>query len=347
MRGRHRQPEPIDFQRPYPSDELAVRVLAQPSSPISGIGRDVAVGEQNVMPGELLRDDIGGGKPVESEQQRHAVHGVAQIAKLAVQRVAHEIGVNVLGVPGKGEAGHGGTGRRQRGSQRVSEGALTGTVQPFDHHKPAHAAHPAGRSTDQPPNQLKTGCVTELSVPVTVPNNPPDEPELGWDVAVVVVGVAGVAAGVELDDVEGAGLVLASVVVDDGVDDVLWAVTGADDTAGADGLVTAAPAAAFGWLVTPWPPVRTTVGVVFVALFCEVCDVDVEVDVAADDDTTGWWLLSTMSAPLVPDASVSPAVLSPAWFSSRLPTTAPNASTAPAATPVSALRAARDLTAGR
>jgi hypothetical protein len=48
-----------------------------------------------------------------------------------------------------------------------------------------------------------------------------------------------------------------------------------------------------------------------------------------------------------PVASVSPVVPVVPWLSSRLPTTAPSASTAPAATPVRARRVALDLTAGR
>jgi hypothetical protein len=86
--------------------------------------------------------------------------------------------------------------------------------------------------------------------------------------------------------------------------------------------------------------------------------VDVPVCVAAGvpdcvvpDCAVPYWVpvsASTMSPPdWPPEARVSPVVLVAPWLTSRLPTTAPSASTAPAATPLSARFVARERVAGR
>ncbi|HEX4724439.1 MAG TPA: hypothetical protein VH333_18110 [Pseudonocardiaceae bacterium] len=117
-----------------------------------------------------------------------------------------------------------------------------------------------------------------VNVPVTLPSRPPDEPVPDGEV-VDPAGGAVEPDEVEVDvEVSGAGVLLASGVVDVGVDDVLWTVT-----TGADGLtaVTPPPVERFGWLVTPWPPFWTTWGCVVLAT--PLCEAELAADEEADE----------------------------------------------------------------
>jgi hypothetical protein len=218
---------------------------------------------------------------------------------------------------------------------------------------------------------LKTGSVTLDSVPVTVPVTVPSRPPLPDDEV----------DGELVDDepVDGAVLAVESLaggvllVGDDCVDGADELVDGADvDVVGAlaaplpppllPDVVPLVPPPVLlpppladvpRWVVCDvaavavWPvePLRTTLPV-FVAFAVAAALAGV---VGRAVDSVGDWPVwaRTMSPPDgLPDASVSPAVFSVPWLSRRLPTTAPSASTAPAATPVRALRVARERVAG-
>jgi hypothetical protein len=221
---------------------------------------------------------------------------------------------------------------------------------------------PAGEG-GQPPNQLNTGAVRSF----TVPSRPPLLDDDGGDVALVL-------GGALLDDGEPDTEPDCDCVVDgEDVVGCVVAVLGAACVLGPAWLVVGDCAAAcadevlgIGATVfvdgthepeiVPWDAV-------FVCWGCGATPFPARAGfelpgaldgaVASDcDGTCGdvvmFWGVplsaSTMSPPdLPPEASVSPGALAGAWLRNRLPTTAPSASTAPAATPLSALRVARDL----
>lgn len=218
----------------------------------------------------------------------------------------------------------------------------------------------------QPPNQLNTGAVRSFTAPVTVPSRPPlpddaeplGDPLVDDDEPVVVL---------DCCDVDG----------DDGVVCWGWDVLGADCVVGADwpvvagDCVTACDDEVVGLGVTlfvpgcqdpemvPWAPDEVFERcdscwtpcpdrALFEPLACAL-----DGTVASDCDGTCGVVVTCCGAPLSastmsppdspPDASVPPGVVAEGWLRNRLPTTAPSASTAPAATPLSALRVARDL----
>ena len=95
--------EPLDLGRPDPPDEPPGRVLVEAGGAVGGVGGDVPVDQHDVMDA-APRASVGrGGAAVQREHQGHAMGRPREVAGPAVERVADELGVDVLVVAGERE----------------------------------------------------------------------------------------------------------------------------------------------------------------------------------------------------------------------------------------------------
>ena len=139
---RLRQPKPPVFQFTDPSDHLAVGVLMQAGGAVGRVGGDIAVQDDDVVPGSQFGDALLGAGPVEGEQHRHRVDRGRQIAVFTVQCLVGEVGGDRLPVTREGQRGHRTAPGEQRPPQPLGERALAGAVETFDDDEGArHVSH--------------------------------------------------------------------------------------------------------------------------------------------------------------------------------------------------------------
>lgn len=157
---RHGDPEPTEFEIGHPVDDGGrLDLLAEPGRAVGGVRRDVPIADDQVVLATRGLQRRAGRRAVESEQQRHRVHAVPQVAVRAVQGFGGEVGSDRFAVSGECER------RRScaallRGRVNAPDNRLLAcSVQALDRHQNAHAAQCTTRSAARAGGEGRAGPV--------------------------------------------------------------------------------------------------------------------------------------------------------------------------------------------